>query len=307
LIAIDLCCGAGGWACAARGLAIAVGLAVDLWDAACTTYGLNHPDTRVIEADIRQPRAQDAILHFARSVPRDRLVVVGGIPCEWLSTYRHLVKVKRHELEDERKTLDAALALVKAIEPRWWCLEDVKQLTRELPILTPWQEINARRYSAQRRKRVFVGDFPPPDPGRCTQVLADKVRPGPYRIGRRALGRTPRTHRTFTPAATLGAWPDRKGPTVASMSSRRDAEWVVVDERVPGGIRQIEWQEAAALQGFPEHYLFYGSPTDLALQIGRAIQIDAGRAILIAMCRAAARSGAEANRSPGGVRWGPAI
>lgn len=289
LIAIDLCCGAGGWGCAARGLPIRIGLAVDLWDVACTTYRLNHPQTQVLCADIRKSETQEAVKHFARSIDpaQHRLIVLGGIPCEWLSSYRNLVPVEAAKRESERATLDAALALAQGVEPRWWCLEDVKQIVKELPILTPWREINSQRYSAQRRKRAFVGDFPQPELGECTQVLADKIRPGPYRIGRRLLGRTPQTHGTFTKTATLGAWLDRKGPTVLTTCSRRDAEIAIVDDSLPGGMRNIEWQESAVLQGFPEDYLFYGSPSDVMKQIGQAVQIDTGRAILRAMCRAA--------------------
>ena len=81
---------------------------------------------------------------------------------------------------------------------------------------------------------------------------------------------------------------DRKAPTVLSYSSRRDAEVLVMDERLPIGKRQMEWQEAAVLQGFPEDYVFFGSPSDVAKQIGRAIQIDTGRAILSAIVASAA-------------------
>ena len=291
LYAIDLCSGAGGWACAALGLPIKIVLAVDLWDVACQTYRLNHGFnqhcTEVFQGDLREAETQQKVMAVANQYPRDRLIFLGGIPCEWLSTYRHLQKVKPAELEKERATLDTCLALRDQVQPRWWCFEDVPQIQKHLPLMTPGQLINARNYSAQRRKRFFVGDFPPPALQACSQTLKHKVRPGPYRIGSRAYGRTPQTHRTFTPEATLGAWLHRKGPTVACISSRRDAEWVVVDDSVPGGIRQIEWQEAAALQGFPESYLFYGSPGDVATQIGRAIQIDTGRAILTSMCRVA--------------------
>jgi site-specific DNA-cytosine methylase len=48
LVAIDLCCGAGGWSCAARGLPIHVVAAVDRWDACCLTHARNHPGTEVI-------------------------------------------------------------------------------------------------------------------------------------------------------------------------------------------------------------------------------------------------------------------
>lgn len=284
LRAIDLCSGGGGWACAARDLPIDIIMAVDLWPTACRTYAMNFPDTDVLCADLRDEKVQRQIVKAGKRVD----VVLGGIPCEWLSCYRSLVKVGPAELEAQRKTLDAVLALRRQINPRWWCMEDVKELHRELPLLTPWHEINARGYSPQRRKRIFVGDFPLPDSRRSSEMMASRLRLGPYRIGPRAADRTPQTRRTFNGQTSLAAYPDRKSPTILTFCSRRDAEMVVVTPELPGGKRQLEWQEAAALQGFPDDYVFYGNPTDVGKMIGRAVQIDLARAILEAMVRAAA-------------------
>lgn len=132
--AIDICAGGGGWACAARGLPIEIELAVDHWDVACQTYRLNHPDTQVLCADLREPATIAKISKLARGVD----LVLGGIPCEWLSCYRNLRKVKAAELAAQRATLDACLQLVRDLNPRWWCLEDVKQLAKELPPFTSW-------------------------------------------------------------------------------------------------------------------------------------------------------------------------
>lgn len=280
--AIDLCSGAGGWACAARGLPIRIKLAVDLWPIACRTYALNHPETEVICGDLRDAEVVKSIVSRFECIP----LILGGIPCEWISTYRHLQKVTAPELVSQRATLDSVLALVKRLGPKYWCLEDVKGLVKELPILTPWSEINSRDYSAQRRKRIYVGEFPMPAKVDCKQVLRDKLRPGPYRVGGRLFGRTPQLARTFNTTTTLGAYPDRKSPTIAANCSRRDAEVGVVDPNLPGGLRQLEWQEQADIQGFPGNYLFYGSPTDVAKQIGRAVQIDTAHAILKAIVAA---------------------
>lgn len=290
LCAIDLCCGAGGWACAARQLPIRVELAVDVWLTACKTYELNHPSTRVLCGDLRKPEVSHAVTDFALANKVD--LVVGGIPCEWLSVYRSLEKVKPHELDAQRATLDAVLELVQAIAPPYWCLEDVTGLINELPILTPYQVIRSERYSPQRRKRVYVGSFPAPEAPRCPKLLRDAVLPGPYRIGPRAFERNPVRRRSFTRTETLAAELDRKAPTVLAVGSRRDAELVVVDFTLPGGKRQLEWQEAAILQGFPRDYLFFGSPSDVAKMIGRAIQIDTGRAILGAIARHASAASA---------------
>ncbi len=278
--AIDLCGGCGGWACAAAGLPIDIVFAVDFWEPACRTYELNHPNTQVLCEDVRSNKTRA----FVGGVG-DVDLVLGAIPCNWLSSYRSLCKVDAAEQADQRATLDAVLAIVKLIEPKYWCIEDVKQLARELPIFTPWEEINARHFSAQRRKRIFVGDFPRPPKQTCDRLLRDAILPGPYRIGRRAFGRRPELSRTFTKETTLGAPLDRKAPTVTGQCSRRDAEMVVVDPSMPGGIRNFEWQEMALLQGFPRDYLFYGSPTDVMTQVGGAVQIDTARAILQAIVR----------------------
>jgi site-specific DNA-cytosine methylase len=257
-------------------------MAVDLWDAACVTYGLNHPRTVVCNGDLRAPEIQAKIIETARFAGGFD-VVLGGIPCQWLSVRRNVGnKPKAKELAQERETLRSVLSLVGRLRPRWWCLEDVKGLAAELPPGTPWVEIDAADWSPQRRKRIYVGRFPwPPTvtPANAA-TLSSRLNPGPYRIGRRTFGRTPEQVHTFSRQTCYGAELNKKAPTICCTASRRDPEYVIVDPTVPGGMRQIEWQEAAALQGFPSNYLFYGSPGDIWTQIGQAIQIETGKAIL---------------------------
>jgi site-specific DNA-cytosine methylase len=57
----------------------------------------------------------------------------------------------------------------------------------------------------------------------------------------------------------------------------------------PLGARHLEWQEAAALQGFPEDFVFVASQSRASKMIAQAISIHVGRAILQAVCRAAER------------------
>jgi len=285
LKAIDLCCGAGGWACAARGLPIeivAAVAAVDCWDVCCLTYAQNHPDTEVILRDITDPEFQSWVREL-----KGIDLVLGAIPCEWLSVRRSICGVKPDEIERGRQVLDAALAAVAVVRPAYWCLEDVIQLRRELPPFTPYLVLDSSNWSGQRRKRLYVGRFPRPKQGGNRSMFRDYLRPGPYRIGRRTLGRRLVYKDAFAPDKAFAARADRKGPTVAATSSRRDAELVVVDgEAAP---RQLEWQEAAALQGFPLDYVFVGSPSDCWKMIGQAVQIDTGRAILGAIVHEAHR------------------
>ena len=290
--AIDLCAGAGGWACAARGLPIEIVAAVDFWEPACRTYRLNHPRTDVIQADLRDGAVRRRLIELAKSAGVN--LVLGGIPCEWLSIRRNVGKKPgASELEGQRATLKAVLNMVKAISPRWWCLEDVKGLVAELPAGTPWIEIDAADYSPQRRKRIYVGEFPRPQgtgpliSPRSKLVMRDCLRPGPYRIGTRSFGREFVTSNSFHPDKAYAAASGGKSPTICNLSSRRDPEFLVIDDtiKVNGGARQLEWQEGAALQGFPQDYIFYGSPSDVGAQIGRAIQIDTGRVILQGIVR----------------------
>lgn len=284
LRAIDLCGGAGGWACAARGLPINVVAAVDLWDAACRTYELNHPETTVVCGDLREP-GPSGVFTDGRFGRVD--LALGAIPCGWLTSYRHtgFNPVTEEERKRERATLRAVLEIVRRIKPTYWCLEDVKGIRAELPTDLPWVEIDSADFSPQRRKRVYAGVFPPPILASNFLKMKSALRPGPFRIGRRSADREVAFRQTFTAEHVCGARPERKAPTVCNTSSRRDTELVILDDEIGGGRRQMEWQEAATLQGFPTDYVFFGSPTDVWKMIGQAIQIDTGRAILEAIVK----------------------
>jgi site-specific DNA-cytosine methylase len=273
LRAIDLCGGAGGWAVAARGLPIDIIATVDWWEPALQTYRLNHPQTLVIRGDCKQ-------IPFK---PEGFDLVLGGIPCQWLTVMRSKKlgnPVRDEEIVAERALLDALLSWIDSVDPIWWCLEDVPQLASELPMFTPYQIINAASFSGQRRKRIYVGRFPPPKTNSQAGLLATAyLRPGPYRVSPTALHRTPRRHQCFTAKTFFPIEHGRKMPTVIGMASRHDNQRAVIGEGLVSH-RQMEWQEAAIAQGFPEDYVFVGSRTSVSKLVANAIQIDTGRAIL---------------------------
>ncbi|KKM16444.1 hypothetical protein LCGC14_1685720, partial [marine sediment metagenome] len=113
-----------------------------------------------------------------------------------------------------------------------------------------------------------------------TAVAGDVFRPGPYRVGTRLMRRTPGKSKTMDSHAFYPVIADEKSPTILEFSSRHDAEVGVLESRLPGGKRQLEWQEAACLQGFPEDFVFVGSPSRVGKMVGQAVQIDTARAIL---------------------------
>lgn len=265
---------------AARGLPIEIVAAYDYWDAACTTYSINHElSMGVHEVDLSHAGIRNEVVDNNRGID----IVLGGIPCQWLSSYRRLTKLKPSEVEEGVKLLDGCLEIVCKLNPRWWCLEDVVQLEPHLPLTIPRTRLNSKNFSAQRRKRTYVGEFPRPGNPMDKRVLRDLVRPGPYRIGRRGIDRKLVVSRSMTKETALKADLNRKAPTVVQFSSRRDGELLIEDFSLPTGKRQFEWQELAVLQGFPTDYVFFGSPTDVCIMVGNAIQIDTGRAILEAI------------------------
>ncbi len=273
LTAIDICAGAGGWACAARGLPVRIVAAIDIAADALATYTHNHPGVEAIEADVTE-------FDFKRFAGVD--IVLGGIPCEEISQMRALYKPTPATMAAWQKTVDACLAAVKTTRPRYWCFEDVVALAKYLPPFTPYKVLDSARYSAQRRKRIFVGRFPGPTPPAkpCRQLLRHHLRPGPYRVNAGILGREPARHRVFDGQHFYPWCPERKSPTVIALTSRHDNYAAVVD----GDLRRhLEWQELATLQGFPADYVFIGSPTRVTKLIAQAVQIDLGHAILAAM------------------------
>ena len=288
LNAIDLCCGAGGWAVAARGLPISITDAYDNWSPACETYELNHPGIRVHRMDLTHH--VEVAGSFA-DCPRPD-IILGGIPCQWISPACGKNKASKEKVSGERDLLDSVLSYVKHLSPRWWCLEDVIQLRRELLPLTPYQILDAhfRGYSCQARRRLFVGVYPKVPRGPGGQRFSDCAGPGPYEIkptSRRAelvpFGR--RRGKGWTKMRCAIPLEADRVPTVLSWRGKHgNTTPVVLDQSLPGGIRELTWQEMARLQGFPIDYVFVGNAVDVGVMISNAIQIDLGRAILKAIC-----------------------
>lgn len=273
LRAIDVCAGAGGWAVAARGLPIKIVAAFDREKDALDTYKLNHPATTTVVCDVTK-------VDFAPWQGKVDLVL-GGIPCEQISSYRSINKVSALEIEELEALISRCLALPEELGARWWGFEDVVQIEKHLPIFTKGFTVDSRHFCGQRRRRHFVGNLPTPRAEiSSNRVLRDYLRPGPYRIGERLVGRKPVTHGARRPDTFYPWEPDAKAPTVITLTSRRDAEAAT---RHGKHWRQLEWQELAALQGFPTDYVFIGSPSRVTKMIAQAVQIDTARAILEAL------------------------
>lgn len=289
--AIDVCAGAGGWAVAARGLPIEIVAAVDQAEDCLATYARNHAGVETINANV----TTCDLSRFRGKVD----VILGGIPCEQVSAARRGRPLADADLRAWLSLIKRCLALPSELGASQWCYEDVIAILRYVPEGTPHFVIDAQLWSGQRRKRAFLGNVPPPlkldlDP----RTFAHFQRPGPFRINPRLLDREPGRSGIFNGDSRLpeGAkkrfypWePAEKSPTVIALCGRHDN---YAAARLPdnSGYRQLEWQELATLQGFPEDYLFLGSAARVTKMVAQAVQIDCARAILRELCHHAARA-----------------
>src|SRR5258708_6788797 len=277
LKAIDICAGAGGWAIAARGLPIQIVEAVDLEKDALATYAYNHPTVKTTVADARE-------LDWGRFSGID--LVLGGIPCEEVSPSRRGLfrKPSPGVLKKWHALIDAVLDGITQINPKFWCLENVIQMRRHLPPLTPYWIVDAARFSAQNRKRIFVGRFPVPHSNRNALLLRDYLRLGPVVIAAHVVGiecRPQGKHSGFEQRIGRMLNPSLKSPTVIKYTKRLQD----VSLELPDGRRRVmQFTEAAALQGFPDDYVFVATPDRAWKMVSQAIPIPVGRAILQSIC-----------------------
>jgi site-specific DNA-cytosine methylase len=298
LRAVDLCCGGGGWAVAARGLPIEWVTVADI-DADCletwrVNHGADHPQCTLVECDLSTAVGRDLVIEatwFPQSCPID--LVVGGIPCEQVSVARGANRSSTIEMENWHRLIDTCLEIVDHLSADYWCFEDVIQIERHLPLPLfhgreiPIRRIQASDYSAQHRLRTFLGEFPdpaPPEPG--PRTLQEILRPGPHMMTRNAEryeGLWALNGRLSLDNTKIRLLPlDKPCPTIISnlglRGGRTRRQFTVVDDR--GRRRMLSWQEAATVQGFPDDYLFVGNYTSTQNMVGRAIPIAVGRAIL---------------------------
>jgi site-specific DNA-cytosine methylase len=276
LTAIDICAGAGGWAIAARGLPIRIVAAFDR-DADClSTYHENHPDVDCVQCDV--------LSHNFRPYRGAVNLVLGGIPCEQISAARRGTPLSDTNRSAFSALVERCLDIPRDIEAPWFCLEDVREIQMYLPIMTPGFLLDSAHFSPQRRIRFYATNLPCPQPDvHDRRTFADCSRPGPYRQSHTLAGRTPGRAAVYNSNQFYPWLPNEKSPTVITLESRHDN--CAAAQTPDGRWRQLEWQELARLQGFPEDYLFIGPPGRVTKQVAQAVQIDTARAILRALCR----------------------
>jgi DNA (cytosine-5)-methyltransferase 1 len=178
-IGIDLFSGAGGMSAGAISSGIDVKVAVELDKFAAITYQVNHPNTIILNEDIRNI----SINGYCKAGKSDVKILFGGPPCQGFSSSNQKTRNKRNE---NNWLFEEYLRIAKQERPDWVIVENVKGIVEtengfffekineellKLGYLTNYAILNAADYGVpQIRNRVFIigslhgikYDFPKP-------------------------------------------------------------------------------------------------------------------------------------------------
>lgn len=162
---IDLFAGAGGLSSGALLSGINVRYAVELNPHACATFELNHPNTKLLNKDVRKVKGED----FRGIGRREQVAIFGGPPCQGFSTSNQ----KNRNSDNKNNWLFREyLRLVGEVQPDWVVFENVKGLLETEQgyfldaVLTGFKEagyttshfiLNSADYGVpQKRNRLFI-------------------------------------------------------------------------------------------------------------------------------------------------------
>jgi site-specific DNA-cytosine methylase len=301
LKAIDLCCGAGGWACAARGLPIDFVAVVDWAEDCLETWRQNHqrhhPRCERCLVDLSSPEGRERIENIGELGPID--LVLGAIPCEELSVARGGKRPSPKQMAKLHELTDAVLADVRRLSPRWWAVEDVIQIEKHLPApiecgwTVPFRRIEAADFGPQRRLRTFLGVFPDPVPDPAApRIIGECLLPGPHQgvpdIERYEVLKPGHNQGRVGNGGVRVLDCDQSSWTVVGVldrGSRQRRQWMI---KMPDGrLRRLDWRELARAQGFPDDFVFAACNNRTQNMIGQAVPIHLARAILAGICREA--------------------
>ena len=289
----------------------------DIFEDAAETYRRNigdHVDTR------------DVCEIGSNQIP-DCDVIVGGFPCQGFS-----VANWGRTTEDPRNQLyKQMIRIIRAKMPRYFVAENVKGLVsmgkgevlrliikdfEGLGYRVRYQVVCAADYGVPqlRMRLLIVGvrlDQPdtlafPPVTTHADPTVAKKLGLKPWLTVGKALSHYPEPGTTthfanhecsrykLTFNGHLGhrfIEPERPAPTV---TARGDEKGGVVVLHHPGNHRRMTARELAAVQSFPDDFIFFGTKTSAYRQIANAVPPLLGRAIGSMLVRADALSGANA-------------
>jgi DNA (cytosine-5)-methyltransferase 1 len=299
LTCLEICAGAGGQSLGLEDAKFSHVEAVEIDPDACETLRLNRPQWKVTEMDVH---------NFDGYPHRGVDLLAGGVPCPPFS-----VAGKQLGADDERDLFPQALRLVTECEPTAVMLENVRGLStarfagyreqvlgelQNLGYLADWQVLNACEFGVPQLRPRFILVAMKPDvyahfewpcaigtPPTVGETLHDLMAAGGWKgagaWARQANGIGP----TLVGGSRKHGGPDL-GPTRAREGWRRlGVDGKVLADAPPGTDAPVDHMPrltlsmAAAIQGFPPDWRFYGRKTAAYRQIGNAFPPPVARAV----------------------------
>jgi len=164
---VELCSGGGGLSTGFEKAGFSIKLAVDVWQDALETYKKNHPDTTVVQKNIRFLEADD-VIELSGIDSCD--VLLAGLPCQGFSMAN---RIWRSKADDPRNYLFRNfIRILRGLKPSFFVIENVAALpkhnsgrtlktilssTGKLGYKTDYRILNAADYGVpQFRRRIFI-------------------------------------------------------------------------------------------------------------------------------------------------------
>lgn len=297
--ALEICAGGGGQALGLEQAGFEHAAVVEIDRDACQTLRLNRPHWRVLERDLRSLSAKEF---------KGIDLLAGGVPCPPFS-----IAGKQLGRRDERDLFPVALRLVEECRPRAVLLENVRGLSSEkfagyrsqiiesldkLGYASFWSLLNASDFGVPQLRPRFVlvalrrhlaEYFIWPEPLTEVVTVADAIGdlvgsrgwPGTdaWKEKARAIGPT-----------VVGGSKKHGGPDLGPTRARRQwlelsVDGIGIANEAPGPDYPVDKPPrltvsmVARVQGFPDHWKFFGGKTAAYRQVGNAFPPPVARAI----------------------------
>lgn len=290
LSCLEICAGAGGQSLGLEQAGFAHELAVEIEPEPCETLRINRPEWKVHEGDVREI---DGLPY------RGIDLLAGGVPCPPFS-----IAGKQLGKDDERDLFPEALRLVSEAKPTAVMLENVRGLSTtkfddyrqsvldrlaSMGYRADWRVLNASDFGVPQLRPRFIlvaikddyfENFDWPTPLAKTPTVGEILKPLMARDGWPGADGWANKANTVGPTIVGGS---RKhgGPDLGPTRAR--AAWLALgvdgrglanvgpDVNTPlNHVPRLTLEMAAAIQGFPSDWTFYGRKTAAYRQIGNA-------------------------------------